>query len=103
MAVKYECSKCQRRFIDWAIDKIKEGTTCEECTGEHLIRVGAPIEVETAKAPSLKRNAKKVAAPKADTDAPVEDAPAVDTEDDILPDAEGGEETVQENNLLEDS
>ncbi len=64
MAVKYECSKCQRRFIDWAIDKIKEGVTCDECTGEHLLSVGAPIAAKKAKSPSLKRAPKKKAAAK---------------------------------------
>lgn len=36
MTVKFACSKCSKRFVDWGADKIKAGDGCDDCKGEFL-------------------------------------------------------------------
>jgi len=63
MPVKYECKKCNTRFVEWGAEKNE--FKCPYCPDEALFRVGAPPEEE---APSLKRRkpAKKKAKPRKD-------------------------------------
>lgn len=64
MAVKFHCTKCARRFLDWGADKIKEGEGCDDCRGEFLELVGFDASKPAAKKkPALKRKRKKVVLP----------------------------------------
>jgi hypothetical protein len=62
MAVKYECPKCGRRFIDWGAEKL--GYKCPGCSGVgaadivKLIRIGSDEEAALPSA-TLRRRAKK--------------------------------------------
>lgn len=62
MAVKYECPKCGRRFIDWGAEKL--GYKCPGCSGVganeiiKLIRIGSGEDADLPSA-SLRRRAKK--------------------------------------------
>jgi predicted RNA-binding Zn-ribbon protein involved in translation (DUF1610 family) len=101
MAVKYQCPKCEKRYIDWGAEKL--GFQCPDCDEEKLIQVGldtgAPAKAKkkkkktAAKAkkkkPTLKRKTKAAAKKKAasnfdddvavlDDDAPVEDLSALE-------------------------
>lgn len=58
MPVKYHCSKCGRRFVDWGAEKL--GFKCPDCEGEELVRAGVS-EDRPAKRSSLKRGARKLA------------------------------------------
>jgi len=56
MAVKYRCTKCERKFVDWGVEKVKAGEACEDCTGEHLEQIGFdPNATPVKKKPALKR------------------------------------------------
>lgn len=56
MAVKYQCPKCDRRFLDWGAEKL--GFKCPTC-GEDLLRVGTAIDLPPTTS-SLKRRPKKI-------------------------------------------
>ena len=64
MAVKYECPKCGRRFIDWGAEKL--GYKCPGCSGVgvaeivKLIRIGSDEEAALPSA-TLRRRATKAA------------------------------------------
>jgi hypothetical protein len=86
MAVKYECPKCGRRFIDWGAEKL--GFKCPGCSGVgandiiKLIRIGSGEDADLPSA-SLRRRAKKeviVAPVEVDLDALVDDEAEEDEE-----------------------
>jgi len=81
MAVKFHCTKCDRRFVEFGVSRIKAGDGCEDCKGEHLEQVGfSPAQASTKKKPALKR--KRKAAAKKPAAVPPEDAvPDLDTVD----------------------
>ena len=56
MAVKYQCPKCDRRFVEWGAQK-----TAFKCPndGEDLLRVGSAIDLAPS-TNSLKRRPKKI-------------------------------------------
>lgn len=56
MAVKYQCPKCDRRFVEWGAEKI--GFKCPN-DGEDLLRVGTAIDMPPTTM-SLKRRPKKI-------------------------------------------
>lgn len=56
MAVKYQCPKCDRRFVDWGAEKF--GFKCPT-DGEDLLRVGSAIDMAPS-VNSLKRRPKKI-------------------------------------------
>lgn len=65
MGVKYSCTKCSKKFVDWGAKKIKAGKGCEDCKGEFLELVGfdgAQAAPKKKKKPTLKR--KRAAAKK---------------------------------------
>ena len=74
MPVKYECKKCNTRFVEWGAEKNE--FKCPYCPRESLFRVGAAAEEA---APSLKRKkpAKKAAAKKTE---PVIEMDGIDTD-----------------------
>ena len=57
MAVKYQCPKCDRRYVEWGAQKI--GFKCSNCPDEDLLRVGTAIDMPLSTA-SLKRRPKKI-------------------------------------------
>ncbi len=62
MAVKYSCTKCDKRFVDWGAEKIKSGDGCPDCAGEFLELVGFDASKTTAKKkPTLKRKPRAAA------------------------------------------
>ncbi len=63
MAVKYRCTKCDRKFIEWGVAKVKSGKACEDCHGEYLQQVGYDAAAAAPrKKPALKRKRVRVAA-----------------------------------------
>jgi DNA-directed RNA polymerase subunit RPC12/RpoP len=58
MAVKYQCPKCERRFVDWGAEKL--GFKCPNCDDSDLFRMGSDDAPKLA--PSLKRKSKPVVA-----------------------------------------
>jgi len=61
MAVKFRCTKCGRKFIDWGVDKVKSGDACEDCHGEYLEQVGYDAtQTAPRKKPALKRKRARV-------------------------------------------
>jgi hypothetical protein len=58
MAVKYQCAKCGRRYIEWGAEKLNYLCPCAD--GAELVRVGSP-EDKASKKPSLKRAARRPA------------------------------------------
>lgn len=86
MGVKYFCSKCDKKFVEWGAKKIKAGKGCEDCKGEFLELVGydAALAAPKKKKPALKR--KRAAAKKKPTPAPVDS----ETEPDLVPASPGG-------------
>ena len=56
MAVKYQCPKCEKRFVDWGAEKV--GFKCPQC-GETLFQVGKPDGDAPAEKPTLKRKKKE--------------------------------------------
>jgi len=71
MAIKYECTKCGKRYVDWGAEKLGFICPCSETgkagTVNRLVRLGA--SEEEGAAPSLKRAAaKKVIAPPVEED-----------------------------------
>ena len=59
MAVKYECPKCGKKYIDWGAEKL--GFQCADCK-EELLEIGLESKAPAKAKPSLKR--KKAAASK---------------------------------------
>lgn len=57
MAVKYQCPKCDRRYLEWGAEKL--GFKCSNCPEEDLLRVGTAIDMPLSTA-SLKRRPKKI-------------------------------------------
>ena len=51
MAVKYHCTKCSRRFIDWGAKKI--GFMCPDCNQELVVLGGSTGKTKSK--PSLRR------------------------------------------------
>ena len=63
MAVKYSCTKCEKRFVEWGAKKIKAGKGCPDCDGEFLELVGFDAaKAAVKKKPALKRRRKVAAA-----------------------------------------
>ncbi len=99
MSVKYECPKCDRRFLDWGAEKL--AYQCPECQGVGLQRLGAQEE-SSAPAPKLKR--KPAAKVKAERSAPAtlsesNDLAAMpdELEDDEAEEEQDAEVTIGEN------
>lgn len=62
MAVKYRCTKCDRKFVEWGAEKVRAGEACEDCNGEYLEQVGHEVSKAPAKKkPALKRKKAKAA------------------------------------------
>lgn len=105
MAVKYECPKCQRRFVDWGAERL--GFKCphdERCTDVSpsdviaLIKVTAGGELAEAAA-SLKRKPKKevIAVP---VEEEIDDVVDEDADDEVL--EEEVEEVIEEDVVIVD-
>lgn len=94
MAVKYECPKCGRRFIDWGAEKL--GYKCPGCSGVgandiiKLIRIGSGEDGDLPSA-SLRRRAKKEVIA-----VPVEEDFEAVVDDEVEEDEELVEEEVEE-------
>lgn len=58
MPVKYQCPKCERRYVEWGAAKF--GFKCPHCIDEELVRLGA-IEQTTSRQSSLKRRLRRPA------------------------------------------
>jgi hypothetical protein len=56
MPVKFECPKCEKRFVDWGAERLDY--KCPECDGEELVRVGSLADDKPARKPTLKRKPK---------------------------------------------
>lgn len=52
MPVKFECPKCEKRFVEWGAQKLN--FQCPTCAGEPLVRVGTADD-RPVKRPSLRR------------------------------------------------
>lgn len=71
MAVKYQCPKCGRRFVEWGAQKLDflcpHDNMCDPAVGDEeliaLVRMGAAEETKAA-APALSRRAKPAPKPK---------------------------------------
>ena len=62
MAVKYSCTKCDKRFVEWGAKKIKSGEGCPDCDGEFLELVGFDAaKAAVKKKPALKRRGRVAA------------------------------------------
>jgi len=61
MAVKYRCTKCDRKFIEWGVAKVKSGQACDDCHGEYLQQIGYDAtQAAPRKKPALKRKRVRV-------------------------------------------
>lgn len=61
MAVKYRCTKCDRKFIEMGVAKVKSGQSCEDCHGEYLQQIGYDAtQAAPRKKPALKRKRVRV-------------------------------------------
>lgn len=58
MPAKYECPRCEKRFVEWGAEKLN--FKCPTCTGEQLVRVGSSDD-RPVKRPTLRKRAAKVA------------------------------------------
>jgi hypothetical protein len=65
MPVKYQCPKCERRFVEWGAQKLN--FKCPTCPDEELVRLGG-IEGQTLQPPRLKRRAAKIGKAPAETE-----------------------------------
>ncbi len=74
MPVKYHCLRCGKRYVEWGAEKL--GFRCPDCEEEELVRIGA-AEDKGVRKTSLKRTAKKDAAPTED---------AIDEDEALVPD-----------------
>ena len=96
MGVKYFCTKCDKRFVDWGAEKIKAGEGCDDCNGEFLELVGFDAaQAAPKKKPALKRKRaaaaktpKPVAAKKLEPDSAAEHPD--DADDDVASFEDGG-------------
>jgi DNA-directed RNA polymerase subunit RPC12/RpoP len=61
MSVKYYCSKCDKRFIEWGAEKMD--FKCPDCVDEALLKVGMQQD-KPGKKPTLKRKKAAKKAPK---------------------------------------
>ena len=91
MVVKYTCSKCSKRFVDWGADKIKSGDGCDDCRGEFLeLIVFDASKPAPKKKPTLKRKRRAAAVvpapPSEDLDAAPNNA-GLDVEESRVPEA----------------
>lgn len=59
MPLKYQCPKCERRYVEWGAQKFN--FKCPHCVNEELVRLGA-VEQTSSRSSSLKRRPRKVAA-----------------------------------------
>ncbi len=59
MVAKYQCPKCERRFVEWGAEKLD--FKCPHCSDGILVRVGARPSAPVS--PKLKRRPAKVIAP----------------------------------------
>jgi DNA-directed RNA polymerase subunit RPC12/RpoP len=58
MAIKYQCRKCGKRYVDWGAEKL--GFKCPDCDGEELVR-GVVAEEKAVRRPAaLKRKPRRV-------------------------------------------
>ncbi len=57
MPVKFQCPKCERRFVEWGAQKLN--FKCPNCAGQELLRVGS-AEGHALQPPRLKRRPAKV-------------------------------------------
>lgn len=55
MPVKYECPKCEKRFVEWGAEKLN--FKCPNCEEEPLVRVGA-LDDRPVRKPTLRKRAK---------------------------------------------
>jgi hypothetical protein len=56
MPVKFRCTKCERKFVEWGVAKVKSGEACEDCHGEYLEPIGYDAtQAAPRKKPALKR------------------------------------------------
>ncbi|MBI3117184.1 MAG: hypothetical protein HYZ00_00760 [Candidatus Hydrogenedentes bacterium] len=62
MPVKYECPKCEKRFVEWGAQKLN--FMCPHCKGGQLVRVGAS-EDRPVRKPSLRRRGRAERVPAA--------------------------------------
>lgn len=89
MAVKYECPKCGRKFTEWGAEKLNfhcpVDEWCAKDASEDIQLVKAGSAEAGAKAPSLKRRPKKVAA-----------VPVREEEEAIVPDVDDVDEDIDE-------
>lgn len=64
MTVKYECPKCNKRFVEWGAKKLE--FKCPVCTpkkgGEavELVRIGTPLDPTQIRVPTLTRHERPV-------------------------------------------
>ena len=59
MAVKYYCTKCDRKFVEFGVEKVKAGDLCDDCRGEFLEVAGFnQAQAVAKKKPALKRKRK---------------------------------------------
>ncbi|MBP8129820.1 MAG: hypothetical protein KA184_09615 [Candidatus Hydrogenedentes bacterium] len=56
MPVKYQCPKCERRYVEWGAEKF--GFKCPHCVNEELVRLGA-IEQTSSRQSNLKRRLRR--------------------------------------------
>lgn len=105
MAVKYRCTKCDRKFIEMGVAKVKAGQACDDCHGEYLQQIGYDAtQAAPRKKPALKRKRVRVAA---ETEAAPTMA-AFNEDEAVMPDldtltAGGGGGNLAENEEFESS
>ncbi len=63
MAVKYQCAKCEKRFIEWGAEKLE--FMCPDCNEKLELMGGTAVKPKAKAKRTLKRKAKpkKVKAP----------------------------------------
>ena len=101
MGVKYSCTKCDKRFVEWGAEKIKSGEGCPDCNGEFLELVGFDAaQTALKKKPALKRRRRAAPVAARPKDADVRDKAALepDVEDGAT---EGAEESTEDIGELE--
>lgn len=82
MPVKYQCPKCERKFVDWGAEKLNFVCPDSDCEGETLVQMGLHSKPkDKKKGASLKRRAKRKTKAKA---ADKKAKEAIVTEEDLL-------------------
>lgn len=89
MPAKYQCPKCERRFVEWGARKLN--FKCPSCRGEELVRLGG-VEGQILQPPRLKRRAQKIGKAALDTELTLADVEVPDEEEVI---EEGGVEELE--------